>query len=52
MAKEKNNEGIVEAALFLAGRFMSLQELVMYTGINPTTLKEAMRNYSDTIIRC
>ena len=44
MAKEKNNEGIVEAALFLAGRFMSLQELVMYTGINPITLKEVMRN--------
>jgi len=39
---EKNNEGIVEAALFLAGRFMSLQELVMYTGINPITLKDVM----------
>lgn len=44
MVKEKNNEGIVEAALFLAGRFMSLQELVMYTGINPITLKEVIKN--------
>ena len=42
VVKEKNNEGIVEAALFLAGRFMSLQELVMYTGINPISLKEVM----------
>lgn len=43
MVEEKNNEEIVEAALFLAGRFMSLQELVMYTGINPLTLKEVMQ---------
>ena len=40
---EKSSEEIVEAALFLAGRFMSLQELVMYTGINPLTLKEVMQ---------
>jgi len=43
VVKEKNNEAIVEAALFLAGRFMTLQELVMYTGINPITLKEVLR---------
>lgn len=40
--EEKNNEAIVEAALFLAGRFMTLQELVMYTGINPITLREVL----------
>ena len=44
---EKNNEDIVEAALFLAGRFMSLQELVMYTGINPITLKEVLKKIED-----
>jgi len=47
VVKEKNNEGIVEAALFLAGRFMSLQELVMYTGINPITLKDVMRKIEE-----
>ena len=47
MVQEKNNEEIVEAALFLAGRFMSLQELVMYTGINPLTLKEVMHKIEE-----
>ena len=47
VVKEKNNEGIIEAALFLAGRFMSLQELVMYTGINPITLKDVMRKIEE-----
>lgn len=42
--EEKNNEAIVEAALFIAGRFMSVQELVMYTNINPLTLKEVLAN--------
>ena len=40
MPNEKNNEAITEAVLFIAGRFMSLDELVMYTNINPLTLKE------------
>jgi len=45
--EEKNNEAIVEAALFAAGRFMSLQELVMITGINPLTMKEAIAKLSE-----
>ncbi|MEM2956330.1 MAG: SMC-Scp complex subunit ScpB [Candidatus Pacearchaeota archaeon] len=40
--EEKNNEAITEAVLFIAGRFLSLQELVMYTNINPLTLKEIL----------
>ena len=40
--EEKNNEAIAEAVLFIAGKFMSLNELVMYTGINPLTLKEVI----------
>jgi len=48
---EKNNEALVEATLFLAGRFLSLQELVMFTNINPLTLKEVLsklkKKYSD-----
>jgi len=33
------NENLVEATLFVAGRFMSLQELVAVTGVNPITLR-------------
>jgi len=40
---EKNNGAIAEAVLFIAGRFMSLDELVMYTNINPLTLKEILQ---------
>lgn len=42
MAAERNNEGIVEAVLFIAGRFLSVQDLVMFTGINPITLKDTL----------
>jgi segregation and condensation protein B len=45
---EKNNEAIVEAALFIAGKFMSLQELVMVTNINPLTLKEVLKKLEDS----
>ncbi len=40
--KSKNNEGIVEATLFIAGRFLTMQDLVMYTGINPISLREVL----------
>jgi len=43
MKKDKNPEGVVEAVLFIAGRFLSLNDLVMYTGINPLTLKETLQ---------
>ncbi len=32
----------VEASLFIAGRFLSLQELIMLTDINPIMLKEIL----------
>jgi segregation and condensation protein B len=44
---EKNNEAIAEAVLFIAGRFMSLDELVMYTNINPLTLKEILQGLEE-----
>jgi segregation and condensation protein B len=37
-----NEEAKVEAVLFLSGRFMSLQELIAFTGINPISLKEIL----------
>ena len=40
--KEKQNQERVEAALFIAGKFLSLQDLVMLTDINPIMLKELL----------
>ncbi|MGC9309214.1 MAG: SMC-Scp complex subunit ScpB [Candidatus Nanoarchaeia archaeon] len=40
--KEKEAEEKTEAALFIAGRFLSLQELIMLTDINPIMLKEIL----------
>lgn len=40
--EEKKKEELIEAVLFLAGRFLSLQELVMFTSINPLTLRELL----------
>lgn len=37
----------VEAALFLAGRFMTLQELITLTDINPVLLKKSLADLQD-----
>jgi len=39
---ENENMKKVEAALFIAGRFLTLQELVMLTDINPLMLREIL----------
>jgi len=53
--KEKNSEEKVEAALFVAGRFLTLQELIMLTDINPIMLKEILnrlkKRYSTGVLR-
>jgi len=41
-ADEVKNMKKIEAALFIAGRFLSLQELVMLTDVNPLMLKEIL----------
>lgn len=41
-SKEVENTKKVEAALFISGRFLTLQELVMLTDINPLMLKEIL----------
>lgn len=41
-AKEIENLKKVEAALFISGRFLTLQELIMLTDINPLMLKELL----------
>jgi len=52
--KEKENEEKVEAALFIAGRFLNLQELIMLTDVNPIMLKDILnkleRRYSKSAI--
>ena len=39
---EKESEEKVEAALFVAGRFLNIQELIMLTDVNPIMLKEIL----------
>ncbi|MEM1535582.1 MAG: SMC-Scp complex subunit ScpB [Candidatus Pacearchaeota archaeon] len=52
MADQDNNEEQelmkkVEAALFLAARFMSIEELTRTTGINPILLKELLKKLEE-----
>ena len=53
--KEKNSEEKVEAALFIAGRYLNLQELIVLTDINPIMLKEILhrleKKYSHGVLR-
>jgi len=53
--KEKDSEEKVEASLFIAGRFLNLQELIMLTDINPIMLKEILhrleKKYSHGVLR-
>lgn len=44
---ESNNMRKVEAALFIAGRFLSVQELVSLTDVNPILLKKILEDLSD-----
>ena len=52
---EKNSEEKVEAALFIAGRFLNLQELILLTDVNPVMLKEILsrleKKYSTGVLR-
>ncbi len=53
--KELEAQEKVEAACFIAGRFLNLQELVMLTDVNPLMLKEILyqleKKYSQGAIR-
>ena len=46
-AREVSNRGKVEAALFIAGRFLNLKELVNLTDINPILLRKILADLSD-----
>jgi segregation and condensation protein B len=53
--KETESEEKVEAALFISGRFLNLQDLIMLTDINPIMLKQILtkleRKYSQGAIK-
>lgn len=40
--EEKEAEGKIESALFIAGRFLSISELVALTDLNPLVIKEVL----------
>src|SRR3989338_4627904 len=46
-AREEENLKKVEAALFIAGRFMTVPELVALTDINPLLLKKLLEDLQD-----
>ena len=46
-AEEIKNLKKIEAALFIAGRFLSLQELVAFTDINPILLRELIEKLQE-----
>ena len=46
-AREIENLNKVEAALFISGRFLSMQELVSLTDLNPILLNRALSQISD-----
>lgn len=45
--KEVENIRKVEAALFIAGKYLTMQELVALTGVNPILLKRILSDLSD-----
>ncbi len=44
---ESENSRKVEAALFIAGRYLSLQELIMLTDVNPILLRKILKDLED-----
>ena len=41
-AKESDNAKLVEAVLFISGRFLTMQELVTHTDLTPMAIKDAI----------
>lgn len=46
-SKEEENLRKIEAALFVSGRFLSIQELISYTDLNPLIIKELLEKLQD-----
>ncbi len=46
-SKEEENLKKIEAALFIAGRFLTIQELIALTDVNPILLKKTLIDLQD-----
>ena len=46
MTDTKNDE-LVEAVLFIAGRFLKIQDLMKYTNINPLMIRESLKRLNE-----
>ncbi len=40
--KEKKSQNLIEASLFVAGRFLNIEELVMLTDLSPSIIKNSL----------
>jgi len=49
--KETESTEKVEASLFIAGRFLNLQELIMLTDVNPIMLKEILHRLEKNMLQ-
>lgn len=49
--REKENLRKVEAALFISGRWLTLQELIMFTDINPILLKQLLGKLAEKYMK-
>ena len=46
-SKEEENLRKIEAALFISGKFLSIQELISYTDLNPVIIRELLEKLQD-----
>jgi segregation and condensation protein B len=46
-SKEEENLKKIEAALLISGKFLSIQELISYTDLNPIIIKELLERLQD-----
>jgi segregation and condensation protein B len=53
--KEINDQNLIEASLFVAGRFLTIEEIVMLTDLSPLIIKNSLnkleKKYSNTPLR-
>jgi segregation and condensation protein B len=47
LSQEQENTRKIEAALFIAGKFLSIQELITLTDVNPILLKKILSDLQD-----
>ena len=48
--KEKDNMKVLEAILFISGRFLTIQELISLSDLNPLIIKDLITKESNKVI--